>query len=78
MIMRPLFLDFTASDPNIPKWARANDEGAGGNFTTQQYMFGPRLLVAPVTLPNVTTWKVYLPKIPGEKKGNSTKPWTFW
>lgn len=76
MIMRPLFIDFTHSDSNIPKWTRINDEGLAGNFTTQQYMFGPRLLVIPVTLPNVTTWKVYLPKTRGET--GDTKPWTFW
>lgn len=76
MILRPLFMDFGLSDANIPKWTRVNDEGAAANFTTQQYMFGPRLLVAPVTLPNVTTWKVYLPRTSGET--NDTKPWTFW
>ena len=26
-----------------------------------EYMYGPDLLVAPVTEPNVTTWEVYLP-----------------
>jgi len=75
MIMRPLFVDFTHSDSNIPKWTRINDEGLAGNFTTQQYMFGPRLLVIPVTLPNVTTWKVYLPKT---RETGDNKPWTFW
>ncbi|OBT76320.1 hypothetical protein VF21_03303 [Pseudogymnoascus sp. 05NY08] len=45
------------------------------NFTTQQYMLGPRLLVAPVTLPNVTEWEVYLPRTAA---GNGTKPWTYW
>lgn len=76
MIMRPLFMDFSLSDSNIPKWTRINDEGLEGNFTTQQYMFGPRLLVSPVTLPNVTHWPVYLPKTPGDNNGS--KPWTFW
>jgi len=75
-IMRPLFMDFGHSDPNITRWAGVNDAGAGGNFTTQQYLFGPRLLVAPVTLPNVTEWDVYLPKTANSTSTN--KPWTFW
>ncbi|KAJ5614844.1 hypothetical protein N7528_008498 [Penicillium herquei] len=69
MIMRPLFMDFQASDPNIAELTQKNT-----NSTTQQYMFGPRLLVTPVTLPNVTEWSVYLP----QTAGNETKPWTYW
>ena len=69
MIMRPLYMDFETSDAQIADWTRLNN-----NATTQQYMFGPRLLVTPVTLPNVTEWSVYLPKT----AGNDTKPWTYW
>ncbi|KAJ5771635.1 hypothetical protein N7520_002164 [Penicillium odoratum] len=70
MIMRPLFMDFGKIDPNISSWT-----GRNNNFTTQQYMFGPRLLVTPVTLPNVTEWEVYLPQT---ATGNGNKPWTYW
>ncbi len=45
--MRALFMDF----PNDPKVARMGDE----------YMFGPALLVAPVTEQGATSRKVYLP-----------------
>lgn len=38
-------------------------------------MFGPRLLVAPVTEANVTDWTVYLPNT---SAANATKPWTYW
>jgi alpha-D-xyloside xylohydrolase len=70
MIMRPLYMDFSLTDPNIANWTAVNN-----NVTTQQYMFGPRLLVTPVTLPNVTEWSVYLP---ATGTGNGTKPWTYW
>ncbi len=71
MIMRPLFVDFSTADPNIVTWTNYNT-----NFTTQQYMFGPRLLVTPITLSGVTTWQVYLPNTGA--LGNLTKPWTYW
>lgn len=70
--MRPLYMDFGISDAQIYTSAREND-----NVTTQQYMFGPRLLVTPVTLPNVTEWDVYLPK-PVGLYGEVEKPWTHW
>lgn len=69
MIMRPLYMDFERSDSSIASMTRANT-----NVTTQQYMFGPRLLVTPVTTPNVTEWSVYLP----QTGDNSTQPWTYW
>ncbi|KAJ5991705.1 hypothetical protein N7451_007429 [Penicillium sp. IBT 35674x] len=70
MIMRPLYMDFQSSDPRIAKLTQMNS-----NVTTQQYMFGPRLLVTPVTLPNVTEWSVYLPQV----ANNATaRPWTYW
>ena len=70
MIMRPLFMDFSLTDPSINQMTAVNS-----NVTTQQYMFGPRLMVTPVTLPNVTSWSVYLPQT---ASGNGTKPWTYW
>lgn len=73
MIMRPLYMDFSLSDPQILNRSAIND-----NVTTQQYMLGPRLLVTPITLPNITEWEVYLPQ-PGAGKGNENlKPWTYW
>lgn len=71
MIMRPLFVDFETTDDNISRMAKMNE-----NITTQQYMFGPRLLVTPVTLPNRTEWDVYLPQTSAE--ANGTRPWTYW
>lgn len=55
-------------------------------------MFGPRILVTPVTTPNVTEWTVYLPLTPSENNtmssgsmsnmtsygGGDSKPWTYW
>lgn len=70
MIMRPLYMDFQSSDSRIAKLTQMNS-----NVTTQQYMFGPRLLVTPVTLPNVTEWSVYLPQVASNK---TARPWTYW
>ncbi len=47
-MMRPLVMDF-ADDP------QALDIG-------NQYLFGPALMVCPVTQPGATNWSVYLPK----------------
>ena len=63
-------MDFEKTDPEIGKMVQANDD-----VTTQEYMFGPRLLVTPVTTPNATQWPVYLPKTGGN---NNTKEWTYW
>lgn len=53
-VMRPLFFDF------------AEDECAW--MVEDQYMFGPKLLVAPVTEEGVDSRSVYLPELPkGEK-----------
>ncbi len=50
-LMRPLVFDF-ADD------ATALDQ-------KYEYMFGPALLISPVTEPDVKTWKTYLPKTKG-------------
>ena len=56
MMMRPLVFDF-ADDAEALKQAT-------------EYMFGPSLLICPVTAPDVATWRVYLPKTVGG--------WTEW
>ena len=50
-LMRPLVFDF------------ANDTEALKQ--KYEYMFGPALLISPVTEPEVTTWQTYLPQNPG-------------
>ncbi|RZJ76380.1 MAG: DUF5110 domain-containing protein [Flavobacterium sp.] len=50
-MMRPLVMDFNKDTAAIS--------------TREEYMFGKSFLVAPVTEPGVTTWKVYLPKAAG-------------
>ena len=50
-LMRPLVFDF------------ADDETALDQ--KYEYMFGPALLISPVTEPDVKTWKTYLPKTQG-------------
>ena len=50
-LMRPLVFDF-ADDPVALQ-------------QKYEYMFGPSLLISPVTAPNVTTWDTYLPKSKG-------------
>ena len=49
--MRPLVFDF-ADDPEALR-------------QKYEYMFGPSLLVSPITEPGVTEWKTYLPKSEG-------------
>ena len=50
-LMRPLVFDF-ADDPEALK-------------QNYEFMFGPKLLVSPITEPGVTEWKTYLPKTSG-------------
>ena len=50
-LMRPLVFDF-ADDPQALQ-------------QKYEYMFGPALLVSPITEPGVTEWKTYLPKSKG-------------
>jgi alpha-D-xyloside xylohydrolase len=58
-LMRPLVFDF-ADDPQ----ALAQK---------YEYMFGPRLLISPVTEPNVTEWQTYLPKTSGQWRDRRTR-----
>ena len=57
-LMRPLVFDFA----NDPEALRQNYE----------YMFGPDLLISPVTEPGVTSWRTYLPKNDGGWKDYHT------
>ena len=57
-LMRPLVFDF-ADDPVALQ-------------QKYEYMFGPSLLVSPVTEPGVTEWKTYLPKSKGGWKDYRT------
>ena len=57
-LMRPLVFDF-ADDPVALQ-------------QKYEYMFGPRLLINPVTEAGVTTWKTYLPKTKGLWKDRHT------
>ena len=50
-LMRPLVFDF-ADDPEALR-------------QPYEYMFGPDLLISPVTEPRVTTWRTYLPRHEG-------------
>lgn len=55
-LMRPLVFDF-ADDPEALK-------------QKYEYMFGPSMLISPVTESNVTAWKTYLPKM--QQDGTTT------
>ena len=57
-IMRPLVFDF-ADDPEALQ-------------QKYEYMFGPDLLVSPVTEPKVTEWPTYLPKTNGRWRDRHT------
>jgi alpha-D-xyloside xylohydrolase len=50
-LMRPLVFDF-ADDPQALK-------------QKYEFMFGPKLLISPVTEPDATEWQTYLPKTKG-------------
>ena len=50
-LMRPLVFDFPDDEEALSQKC--------------EYMFGPELLVSPVTEPGVTTWKTYLPRQQG-------------
>ncbi|TFK31775.1 glycoside hydrolase family 31 protein [Crucibulum laeve] len=70
-IMRPLYFDFS-SDPVIVHATRTNDP-----VIVHQFMFGPRLLIAPVGVENVTSQEVYLPILPEPYIAEGFK-WTHW
>jgi len=57
-ILRPLYHDFTLSDPFVVEATAVNNP-----LVTEAYLFGPRLLVAPVTEANTTSKEVYLPQL---------------
>ena len=57
-LMRPLVFDF-ADDPEALQ-------------QKYEYMFGPELLISPITEPGVTEWKTYLPKNKGGWKDYRT------
>ncbi|KAF8056275.1 family 31 glycoside hydrolase [Lyophyllum atratum] len=71
-IMRPLYYDFSHSDPFVVEGTRFNNPSI-----VHQYMFGPRLLIAPVGEPNVTVKEVYLPRIPRTNLDQKLT-WTHW
>ncbi|THV05612.1 glycoside hydrolase family 31 protein [Dendrothele bispora CBS 962.96] len=71
-IMRPLYYDFTLSDPFVVNATKANDPDV-----VHEFMLGPRLLVAPVGEQGVTTKEVYLPVLP-QNLVDQGFSWTHW
>ncbi|KAL0576421.1 hypothetical protein V5O48_005557 [Marasmius crinis-equi] len=69
-IMRPLYYDFSLSDSFVANATRFNDPAV-----VHQFMFGQRLLVAPVGELGVTTKEVYLPILDAQHPGTSWKHW---
>ncbi|KAF5367115.1 hypothetical protein D9758_003859 [Tetrapyrgos nigripes] len=71
-IMRALYYDFTLSDPFVVNATKENDPRV-----VHEFMLGPRLLVAPVGEPGVTSKEVYLPNLPQDLVGQGFT-WTHW
>ncbi|KIY66213.1 glycoside hydrolase family 31 protein [Cylindrobasidium torrendii FP15055 ss-10] len=71
-ILRALYYDFSLSDAHVVEGTGSHDKQIMG-----EYMFGPRILVAPVYLPGVSTWEVYLPSIPRSYIDQGWT-WTHW
>ena len=57
-LMRPLVFDFPADKQALDQ--------------KYEYMFGPKFLISPVTEPDVTEWKTYLPKTSGRWRDRRT------
>ncbi|KAJ3754565.1 family 31 glycoside hydrolase [Lentinula raphanica] len=71
-IMRPLYYDFSLSDPFVVVGTQTNDP-----TIVHQFMLGPRILVAPVGELGATSKEVYLPILSdGMRKQGFT--WTHW
>ncbi|KIY66206.1 glycoside hydrolase family 31 protein, partial [Cylindrobasidium torrendii FP15055 ss-10] len=71
-ILRALYYDFSLSDARVAEGTRTHDEQI-----ISQYMFGPRILVAPVYKPGVSTWEVYLPRLP-QRYTDKGWSWKYW
>ncbi|KAJ8483389.1 hypothetical protein ONZ45_g14620 [Pleurotus djamor] len=71
-IMRPLYYDFSLTDSFVVSGTASNDP-----LIAHEYMFGPRLLVAPVGVENATTHDVYLPKLSQEMTARGLQ-WRHW
>ncbi|KAJ7707128.1 glycoside hydrolase family 31 protein [Mycena metata] len=70
-IVRGLFFDFS-NDPKVVSGTAANDPAI-----VHQYMFGPRLLVAPNGVLGATTKEVYLPRLNSAMLAQNFT-WTHW
>ncbi|KAG8216096.1 glycosyl hydrolases family 31-domain-containing protein [Butyriboletus roseoflavus] len=67
-IMRPLYYDFSLSDPFVAQATGANDP-----LVVHQFMFGPRLLVSPVGVQGATSKQVS--RLPASMQGMT---WIHW
>ncbi|KAF9457895.1 glycoside hydrolase family 31 protein [Collybia nuda] len=81
-IMRPLYYDFSLSDPFVANGTGNNDPSVVhqymfGNKSTDWVLSGPRLLISPVGEPGVTTKMVYLPLLP-DSFLTQEFTWTHW
>ncbi|KAJ7834163.1 glycoside hydrolase family 31 protein [Mycena leptocephala] len=70
-IVRGLFFDFS-NDPKVVSGTAANDP-----TIVHEYMFGPRLLVAPNGVVGATTKEVYLPRLNSRLLAQNFT-WTHW
>ncbi|KAH7928869.1 glycoside hydrolase family 31 protein [Leucogyrophana mollusca] len=71
-LMRPLYYDFSLSDPFVAKATGANNP-----LVAHQFMMGPRILVSPVGVQGATMKEVYLPRLP-ESYLEQNFTWTHW
>jgi len=71
-IMRGLYYDFSVSDPFVVNATAVNDP-----LVVFQFMFGPRILVAPVAELGATSKTVYLPKLTDSMIAQNFT-WTHW